>query len=124
MSNFDLTLDGHCSGPLFAPIVKRMAARGDNRGPKRVQRVRHRIPPWCSAKSQRRVIAAFYRLAKIYTKALGEQYSVEHIVPLNSRYVSGLHCPANLTVLLEADNRRKGNRWWPDMPERQTEMWA
>jgi len=31
--------------------------------------------------------------------------------------VCGLHCEQNMQILWNADNIRKGNRWWPDMPE-------
>lgn len=58
----------------------------------------------------------------IYTEArgleieTGEKLHVDHIVPLRSNIVCGLHCEANLAILNAADNIRKGNRVWPDMP--------
>ncbi len=57
-----------------------------------------------------------YRLAKLRTKVLGFPWSVDHIVPLNSPLVCGLHVHNNLRVIPTVENLRKGNRHWPDMP--------
>lgn len=56
-----------------------------------------------------------YHLAKLREEVLGFKWNVDHIVPLKSRLVCGLHCEANLQVIPSIDNFKKGNRWWPDM---------
>lgn len=69
------------------------------------------IPAWAN----RQLIEDLYSLARIYTDS-GLLAHVDHIVPLQSKSVCGLHCEDNLTVLPAADNISKGNLWWPDMP--------
>ena len=45
------------------------------------------------------------------------KWAVDHIVPLQSKLVCGLHVEHNLQVIPSVQNIRKGNRYWPDMPE-------
>lgn len=56
-------------------------------------------------------------IATIYEAAALTGCEVDHIVPLVSPKVCGLHCPANLQLLPRGENRAKGNRYWPDMFE-------
>ncbi len=46
----------------------------------------------------------------------GHKWHVDHIVPLKSRLVCGLHTHSNLQVIPMTQNLSKGNRHWPDMP--------
>lgn len=57
-----------------------------------------------------------YHLAALRTKMLGFKWHVDHIVPLQSKFVCGLHVENNLRVIPGAENLGKGNRHWPGMP--------
>lgn len=56
-------------------------------------------------------------VAKVYEKARFNSMHVDHIVPLKSNLVCGLHCWHNLQLIDSSHNASKGNRYWPDMPE-------
>jgi len=62
-------------------------------------------------------IEEIYNLAQLRTKATGIKWHVDHIVPLKSKTVCGLHVEHNLQVIPAARNISKGNRHWPDMPQ-------
>ena len=69
-------------------------------------------PAWADQEG----IKDFYFSAKTLTDLFHKPYHVDHIVPLQSKLVCGLHVPVNLQVLLGADNLSKRNCHWPDMP--------
>lgn len=69
-------------------------------------------PSWADKK----YIDLFYKIAKEESLELGSICHVDHIVPLKSKLVCGLHNEFNLQVLLGAENLRKSNVIWPDMP--------
>lgn len=70
------------------------------------------LPAWADLDA----IEAIYAEAQRLQEATGAPHHVDHVVPLISPIVCGLHCPANLRPMPAADNLRKSNRHWPDMP--------
>lgn len=70
-------------------------------------------PSW----ADKAVMRELYALARLRTALTGIQWVVDHIVPLHSDLVCGLHCEANLQVIPAATNAVKLNLWWPDMPD-------
>jgi len=56
------------------------------------------------------------KIKNLYVKAQELGLEVDHIVPITSKKVCGLHTFANLQLLAPDLNKSKGNRRWPDMP--------
>lgn len=121
MKQPELPLDGFCCGPLFQPPVKRRPPRDRSSGGREVWiKYTRALPPWTTTGECR----AFWDESRRMTEATGIQHSVDHIVPLVHPLVCGLHCPANLHVIPLAENVRKSNNWWPDMPECQAPLFS
>lgn len=93
------------TGDGYASMVERASMRK-----KRVKQV---TPSWAI----QFFITEAYRLAKLRTKMTGIEWQVDHIVPLTSDIVCGLHTHDNLQVIPAFDNRSKKNYHWPDMPK-------
>lgn len=92
-------------GDALKPINAEKAMR-------RVARKKSATPAWANKKK----IQSFYKTAARLTAATGIPHHVDHIVPLQSKLVCGLHVEQNLEILLWSENLTKGNRWWPDGP--------
>jgi hypothetical protein len=61
---------------------------------------------------------AIYELYKECRKISNDteiKHSIDHIIPLCSKFVCGLHVLANLRIITASDNSIKSNRYWPDM---------
>jgi hypothetical protein len=69
-------------------------------------------PSW----SDQEQIKTFYIEAQKLSQETGVKWHVDHIVPLNSKFVCGLHVSANLRVITASENISKSNSYWPDMP--------
>lgn len=87
-------------------------------GPNRAKKLRRRhaieraTPIW----ADRDLIAEIYECTRKLTEESGEQWDVDHLVPLRHPLVCGLHVPANLIPMRRDMNVQKGNAMWPDMP--------
>jgi hypothetical protein len=71
------------------------------------------LMPWIDVN----VIKNFYTEARRLTKLTGVKHHVDHIYPLQSEYMCGLHVETNLQILTEKENILKGNRTWPGQLE-------
>jgi len=78
----------------------------------RRRKVRRAKAAW-SSWSDMRMLTSWAKAMSVFHR---EPYVVDHIVPLSSPKVCGLHCSANLQVIPKHVNDSKGNAWWPDMP--------
>jgi 5-methylcytosine-specific restriction endonuclease McrA len=77
----------------------------------KARRRKHReaTPKWLSRK-QKSEIRQLYQIAITMTQTTGEQYVVDHIVPLRGESVCGLHVPWNLRVITQDENLKKSNK--------------
>ena len=69
----------------------------------------NRTPPWADLNT----IAEVYELAQAMTKITGITYSVDHIIPMQGKLVSGLHVESNLQVMPLIENISKNNKFNP-----------
>lgn len=62
--------------------------------------LKQQTPPWASPEK----IRAWYKLAK------AADLTVDHVIPLKGKLVSGLHVESNMQLLTKSKNASKGNR--------------
>ena len=79
----------------------------------------HKITAYLANRRSRKILATPIWIDKIlvediYLEAKYQQMEVDHIVPLRSKEVCGLHWEGNLQLLTRRKNSEKGNRYWPD----------
>lgn len=86
----------------------------ENNGAARVAYYRHlktkATPNWLTD-DQKKEIEEFYWLCKDLKHVSGEDYHVDHIVPIKGENVCGLHVPWNLQVLPSDINIKKSNKF-------------
>ena len=66
-----------------------------------------RTPAWADLNE----IKCFYYRAQEMLEATGEEYEVDHIVPLQSPFVCGLHVESNLQIVTASFNGKKSNQF-------------
>jgi hypothetical protein len=66
-------------------------------------------PKWLT-KIDLKNIEEFYQIAQMFKLYTGQEYHVDHIVPLQGKNVCGLHVPWNLQILEASENIRKSNK--------------
>lgn len=87
--------------------------REENRAAKRALIARRRAaklvrtPTWADQKA----IKAIYAEALRLTRETGIKHQVDHVIPLQGRFVSGLHIETNLQILTATANHEKFNRF-------------
>ena len=69
-------------------------------------------PAWHDKTKVRELHAEAVRLES----TTGNSWHVDHIVPLKSDLVCGLHWHGNMQLLPASENQSKSNRHWPGMP--------
>lgn len=73
-------------------------------------------PDWLTVEELQQ-IAEFYKQAQILQFSTGDEYHVDHIVPLQGKTVCGLHVPWNLQVITAKENLSKSNKLLDDLLE-------
>jgi len=63
-------------------------------------------PSWIELK----MIEDLYEECRLLSIETGTQHHVDHIIPLNSNKVCGLHCLDNLQILSAKENHTKSNK--------------
>jgi hypothetical protein len=67
------------------------------------------IAPWANMNKIKKI----YEQAVKLTKETGVQHHVDHVYPLQNKYMCGLHVETNLQILTAHENIAKSNRSWP-----------
>lgn len=93
---------------IAARSAKVNAGSVNARHAKRRARKIQATPVWANMDA----IKFFYVVAARCTKATGESYHVDHVIPLQGKSVCGLHIHSNLQILTALDNMRKGVNSW------------
>jgi len=120
-ANREQVIQAAATRPLEVKRVYQKAWKERNtvwvRADTKARRRKHRLatPKWLT-QAQKGQIRELYKIAITMTKTTGEQYVVDHIVPLRSEFVCGLHVPWNLRVIPRQENLLKSNKLIDTLP--------
>ena len=87
---------------VFKNCAKRRAAKSSS------------VPDWVDKTHEDR-IRTIYSTCRKVSERTEKPHHVDHIVPLQSDKICGLHVWWNLRIIPAKDNLSKGNRSWPNM---------
>lgn len=74
------------------------------------------VPKWVG-KEDIKLLSDIHKEKRKRNRFSSDKWTVDHIIPLNSPLVCGLHWYKNMQLMVELDNNQKGNIVWPGMPE-------
>ncbi len=96
------------SKPLPAWLTRKHENKNTQRGQRYYIKMYVAQPVWADRRAIERVYAEARRRRKE-----GEDVHVDHIYPLCSPLICGLHIASNLRILPALDNMQKSNHEWP-----------
>lgn len=67
------------------------------------------VAPWMTPTEEAK-IRSLYKMSRKISESTGVEHHVDHIIPLVSDVVCGLHTIHNLRIVTKLDNLRKGNK--------------
>lgn len=74
----------------------------------RVKRNKLATPKWLNEEQKKNIVDTYEDMRR-YRDTTGEEYHVDHIIPIRGKNVCGLHVPWNLRVIKASDNIAKSN---------------
>ena len=93
------------------PYSRQQPHLENERSTRRKRAKERATPAWANLDKVREI----YQLCREISEKTGVQHHVDHIVPLTSKMVCGMHNEFNLQILPGVENLRKNNRVWPNM---------
>jgi len=102
-----------CVRPILNQYKRNNPAKRQALKVKRTAALMNRTPKWLTADDYWLMEQA-YEHAITQSEKHGIKFHVDHIIPLNGKYVSGLHCPDNLQVIPYYENLSKSNKFTND----------
>ena len=99
-----------CIRPVLNKYKKDNPAKRTALAKKRRASIINRTPKWLTEDDYWMMELA-YEHALEQSELHGIKFHVDHIIPLNGKYISGLHVPSNLQVIPDYENLSKSNKF-------------